>query len=144
MSDTIYSDPYNSVGYLIVKVSTARGAIPLSDATVNIRGASPESAGVRRSLRTNRDGQTERIPLPAPPKSASATPDDGNPTPPFSVYGIDVFKEGYVPLEFQRVPIFPEVTSIQPAVMVPSPEYFGTMQDHDNVTVIPEPSEADL
>ena len=144
MSDTIFPDSYDSVGYLIVKVSTARGAIPLPDATVNIRGASPESAGILRSLRTNRDGQTERIPLPAPPKSASATPNDENPIPPFSVYGIDVFKEGYVPLEFQQVPIFPEVTSIQPAVMVPSPEYFGTSQDHDNVTVIPDPPEADL
>ena len=144
MSDSNFSSAYDSVGYLTVKVSTARGAIPLADATVNVRGASPEQSGILRSLRTNRDGQTERIALPTPPRSASASPDVGNSVPPFSVYGIDVFKEGYVPLEFQQVPIFPDVTSIQPAVMVPSPEYFGTRQNHDDVTVIPEPPEADL
>lgn len=134
--------PFDSTGYLIVKVSTARGAIPLADATVNVRGGSAENSGVQLSLRTNRDGQTEKIALPTPNPSASATPDSN--VVPYSVYNIDVFREGYVPLEFQRVPIFPAVTSIQPAVMIPAPEFFGTTQNHDAATVIPEAPAADL
>ena len=136
-----FSSSNESVGYLIVKVSTARGAIPLSDATVRIRGGTPESSGILLSLQTDRDGQTQRVSLPTPPKSFSASPNDEKP---YSVYNIDVFKEGYVPLEFQAVPIFPDVTSIQPAVMVPAPQLFGTSSIHDAATVIPEMPEADL
>ena len=110
----------DSQGYLIVKVSTARGAIPLEDATVNIRGGDQDHSGVLFSLRTDRDGKTERVTLPTPPQSASQTP--GN-TVPYATYHIDVFREGYVPLAFHNVPIFPSIVSIQPAVMIPAPEY---------------------
>ena len=106
----------DSVGYLIVKVSTARGAIPLENASVSIRGARPENAGMLYSLRTNRDGQTERVTLPTPPRSASDAP--GGVTP-YATYNIDVFRDGYVPLTFEAVPVFPSILSIQPAVMVP-------------------------
>ena len=126
----------DAIGYLIVKVSTARGAIPLEGATVNIRGGSPETSGVLYSLRTNRDGQTEKISLPTPPPSASATPQSG--VVPYSLYNIDVFQDGYVPLEFQGVPIFPNVTSIQPAVMVPAPSLSENLPYSNAATVIPE------
>ncbi len=134
--------PLDSTGYLIVKVSTARGAIPLENATVNIRGGDSDTSGVQFSLRTNRDGQTQKIPLPTPPPPASALPDSN--VIPYSVYNIDVFREGYVPLEFQRVPVFPNITSIQPAVMVPAPPIIGETQSHDAATVIPEVPQADL
>ncbi len=110
----------DSQGYLIVKVSTARGAIPLEGATVNIRGGDQNNSGVLFSLRTDRDGQTERITLPTPPRSASESP--GNTTP-YATYHIDVFRDGYIPLAFHNVPIFPSIVSIQPAVMIPGPEY---------------------
>ena len=113
----------DSIGYLIVKVSTARGAIPLENATVNIRGGTQDTSGILYSLRTNRDGQTERIALPTPPRSASQKPSD---SPPYATYAIDVFLDGYIPLAFDTVPVFPAVLSIQPAVMIPQPEYAGT------------------
>ncbi len=105
-----------SVGYLIVKVSTARGAIPLEGASVNVRGGDAASSGVQFSLRTDRDGQTSRITLPTPNLSESQTP---NGEIPYGLYHIDVFREGYLPLFFHNVPVFPSVISIQPAVMVP-------------------------
>ena len=46
------------VGYLVVRVSTALGAIPLEKATVNIRPVVQESSGVIYSLLTNSDGTT--------------------------------------------------------------------------------------
>lgn len=114
--------PSSNVGYLIVKVSTAQGAIPLSGASVSIRGETADS-DVLYSLRTNADGQTERVSLPTPPKASSESP--GN-VKPYATYSIDVFKDGYLPLYFQNVPVFDSVLSIQPAVMIPAPEGDGT------------------
>ena len=34
------------LGYLVVRVSTALGAIPLENATVNVRGTTRESSGI--------------------------------------------------------------------------------------------------
>lgn len=132
----------DAIGYLIVKVSTARGAIPLEGATVNIRGGSPDTSGVLFSLRTDRDGQTQKLSLPTPPPSASAIPQSG--VVPYSLYNIDVFMDGYVPLEFQNVPIFPNVTSIQPAVMVPAPSLSENLPYSNAAEVIPETPKNDL
>ena len=136
----------DSVGYLIVKVSTARGAIPLADAAVTIRGGEREASGVLFSLRTDRDGQTERVSLPTPPKSASEAPGGAIP---YATYSIDVSKDGYLPLSFQNVPVFPSVTSIQPAVMIPQPEYAGAIPPLDTTynppaVVLPENPETGL
>jgi len=106
----------NEVGYIIVTVSTARGAIPLADASVSIRGDTPETSGIIRTAITNSDGKTERIALPTPDRALSGTPNDPKP---FATYNIDVFKDGYIPLYFRNVPVFSSVLSIQPAVMVP-------------------------
>jgi len=103
-------------GYLIVRVSTARGAIPLSGAAVSIRGGSETDGGILHSLVTDADGRTERIALPTPGKSASDAPDNGIP---YTSYRVDVFREGYIPITFENVPVFPSILSVQPAVMVP-------------------------
>ena len=108
-------------GYLVVRVSTARGAIPLADAQVRIRGESSEDSGILYALRSNQDGLTSKVALSTPPLSNSDSPQGGIP---FSTYGVDIFKDGYTPLFFQNVPIFPGVVSVQPAVMVPLPEGF--------------------
>ena len=107
------------VGYLVVKVSTARGAIPLENAAVSIRAEDGENTGILYSLTTNSDGATERVSLPAPSRASSESP--GNKKP-YATYSIDVFKDGYLPLYFRGVPVFASVLSIQPAVMLPSPD----------------------
>ena len=106
-----------SVGYLVVRVSTARGAIPLENAAVNIRGGDAAESGILFSLRTDRDGKTAPVALPTPDLSASESPGTEIP---YAVYHIDVFKDGYAPLFFHNVPVFPSVISVQPAVMVPN------------------------
>lgn len=112
------STPQPDVGYLVVKVSTARGAIPLENAAVSIRGEG-EDTGIFYSLRTNSDGATERVSLPAPSRISSESPGNAKP---YATYSIDVFKDGYLPLSFQGVPVFSSILSIQPAVMIPSPD----------------------
>lgn len=115
------SQDAQSIGYLIVRVSTARGAIPLENAAVSIRGSTPESSGVIYSLSTDSDGLTEKISLPAPPRSASQSPRD---LAPYSLWNIDVFKDGYTPVSYQNVPVYSSIVSVQPAVMVPIAENF--------------------
>ena len=110
------STPLSEIGYLIVRVTTALGAIPLENASVTVRGTEPENDGVVFSLLTDSDGKTERIELPAPPRANSETPYYDKP---YSLYGIDVFADGYIPLHLNEVPVFSSVTSIQPAIMLP-------------------------
>ena len=80
-----------SEGYLTVRVSTARGAIPLEGATVNVRGDDADSSEIIFSLLSDRDGRTPTVTLPTPPKENSTSPGI---SPAFSTYNIDVFKDG--------------------------------------------------
>lgn len=123
-----------SIGYLTVKVSTARGAIPLEGATVNVRGNEADSSEILFSMLSDRDGKTPRVSLPTPPRSNSDSPGGADA---YSTYNIDVFKDGYVPLYFQNVPIFPSILSIQPAVMVPA-DRFSTSGEENIISEAPQ------
>ena len=110
----------NEVGYLTVRVSTAGGAIPLANASVNVRGGNIDDSSIIYSLVTNSDGLTPTVSLDAPPRSASQVPQEQ--TPPYAVYNVDVYAKGYVPAFFHNVPIFSGINSVQPAILVPSIE----------------------
>lgn len=111
----------NSNGYLIVKVSTANGAIPIENASVIVQGKDENNQNVLFSLTTDRDGLTPRISLPAPNKELSEAP--APTSKPYSVYNIDVFKEGYYPQHYNGVPVFQNVTAIQTAHIIPQSEF---------------------
>ena len=115
-SNNISQPSRTETGYIIVKVSTARGVIPLENAAVSIRGDTPETSAIIYSTSTNSDGLTEKIALPTPAKNLSESPENSKP---YATYDIDVFKDGYIPLYFRSVPVFASVLSVQPAVMVP-------------------------
>lgn len=106
-------------GYLIIKVSTARGAIPLEGASVNIRGATRENSDIIYTLVSDQNGLTPKIALPTPLRYLSESP--GNIIP-YALYNIDVFNDGYTDLSFTNVAVFDSITSIQPAVMIPLPD----------------------
>lgn len=108
--------PYSGKGYLIVKVSTARGAIPLEGASVNIRGADPSNSDIIYSLISDQDGITKKVELSTPLKGLSEVP--GN-IAPYALYNIEVFKDGYRDLILNNVAVFDSITSIQGAVMLP-------------------------
>lgn len=117
-----------SIGYLVVRVSTARGAIPLENATVSIRGATPQNSGIIYSLETNISGLTPRLPLPTPPKDNSLSPDQGTP---YSLWSIDVFCKGFITARYESVPVYSGITSVQNAELVPLSEGF---MPSENVT----------
>ena len=107
-------------GYLVVRASTARGAIPLEDALVEIYDYGAEFTEGRGDVigvyKTNASGLTEKIQLPAPPRSLSMSPGNGGS---YSTYNIRVSKDGYAPTSYINVPIFEGITAVQNAILVP-------------------------
>ena len=134
MNQNISLPEYTEIGYLTIRVSTARGAIPLEAAAVNIRGGDIEQSGVIYSLTTNADGVTPTVSLPTPPRSSSEAPQDTSPA--YAVYNIDVFADGYAPAFFHNVPVFSGITSVQPAVLRPNIEN-GVANQAQNITETP-------
>ena len=112
-----------SEGYLVVHVTTARGAIPLEGAAVSIRAnedaESTPRADILYATVTDRDGNTERITLQAPPRENSMSPGQ---VPPFSTYHLEVRREGYGMQSFSALPIFSGITAIQPVDLIPLAE----------------------
>ena len=115
--------PMESEGSLVVHVTTARGAIPLEGAAVSIRANEDAETAPRADILyatvTNRDGNTERITLPAPPRQTSMSPSE---VPPFSTYHLEVRREGYGMQSFVALPIFAGITAIQPVDLIPLAE----------------------
>ena len=113
----------SGTGYLVVRVSTALGAIPLEGATVTVREHTSAVTGSRGAIiattRTDRDGKSERIALAAPPRSQTFQPSNRLP---YALYNVDVEQLGYYRRFFNAVPVYDTVTSIQPAVLVPIAE----------------------
>ena len=111
----------SSSGYLIVKASTASGAIPVENVTVVIQGNDAENQSVFISRVTNRAGLTEKITLPAPDGALSGAPNPASR--PYSTYNVDVYKDGYYPQHYNNVPIFSGITAVQNARIVPVAEF---------------------
>ena len=110
-------------GYLIIHVTTARGAIPLEGAQVSIRNYLDESTEGRgdviATLISGTDGNTALLPLSAPPRSMSLKPGNGTP---FTPYIAEVRLEGYYDQTYSGIPVFDGITAIQPADLIPLPE----------------------
>jgi hypothetical protein len=125
------SDDYNASvqtnnigqGYLVIHVTTARGAIPLEGARVSIRDYSPEGSlqrgDVIATLVSGSDGNTAIIPLTAPPRTQSQQP---TATRPYATYNIEARLFGYEPAFYQNVPVFDGITAIQQVNLIPLPE----------------------
>ncbi len=110
-------------GYMIVRVTTARGAIPLEGAIVTVSDYYGENEEKRRDVigtyLTDRSGLTERFPLLAPPRALSMSPGNGKS---YQTYNIKVDKNGYFQQNYINAPVFEGITSIQNADMIPLPE----------------------
>lgn len=133
-------DEQECYGFLVVQVTTARGAIPLEGAQVDILtyeplDTPPETPGkMIATLLTDRDGNTPTISLPSPPCSNANSPDSGRP---YALYQCNVRYDGYYDQTHVGIPVYEGITVIQPVVLIPLPEdgsalpapemrYFGT------------------
>lgn len=126
------NDQKRGYGYMIVRVTTARGAIPLEGAIVAVHNYAPEFESGRGDIisvyKTNSSGLTERFTLPAPPRELSLSPGRGKS---YETYNLSVTKSGYYQQFFSGVPVFEGITAVQGADMIPLPDNGQT----DNFTV---------
>ena len=117
------TNPEKGYGYMIVRVTTARGAIPLEKAIVTVHNYAPEFEGGRGDViavyTTDPSGLTERFALPAPPRELSMTPGNGRS---YATYNLSVTKEGYYQQYYANVPVFEGITAVQNADMIPLPD----------------------
>ena len=115
--------PMDGTGYLVVHVTTARGAIPIEGAQVNIRNLTPDGTTGRgdviASLISGKDGNTSIIPLTAPTRAGSMKP--GGPRP-YATYSAEIRTEGFYDQTYTGIPIFDGITAIQPVDLIPLPE----------------------
>ena len=116
------SESMPGTGYLTVRVTTAGGAIPLRDAEVIVRGNTPATSGVYYEQRTDRNGLTQKLPLPAPAAGLSGAPGAPGASAPYSTYNIDVSMPGYYRNTYQNVPVFDRISALQPVELIPLSE----------------------
>ena len=128
------TEKYGGTGYLVVRVATANGAIPLEGARVTVRGSEPDNSSFYHASITGMSGLSEKISLPAPKKELSEIPNGARP---YSLYSIDVFRDGYNDVFFVNVPIFDTITSIQPVNMIPKVdnEYPDSFAPYDSIVI---------
>ncbi|MBQ7789012.1 MAG: hypothetical protein IJ398_05100 [Clostridia bacterium] len=110
----------DSVGFLIVSVNTANGALPVEGATVTVYGGNEAKSDVIYSLKTDESGRTEKVVLSTKSKELSTEP--GN-IAPFKSYNIEVSAPGYYDNNYINVPIFQGITSLQGVSLIPLSEF---------------------
>lgn len=110
-------DKTSSTGSLIVRASTAGGAIPIENVTVTVQGKDEENSHIFYSLLTSSDGLTAKIDLPTVSRSLSESPKP--PEKPYLSYNVDVYKEGYYPQHYTGIAIFEGVVAVQNARIIP-------------------------
>ncbi len=110
-----------SSAVLRVVVTTALGALPLENASVTVSTAA-DTAGERTllySVVTDRNGMTPPMELPTPSRASSMTPGGVQP---FSLYTVEVTREGYTPLTALHVAMFAGIPAVLPAALTPLEE----------------------
>ena len=112
-------DKEQNIGYLIVNVATARGAIPVGGAAVTVYDADSEGRPIVASVITDSSGKTPKLALAAPDRSISMQPGT---TKPYASYLVEIEKEGYYTVTNSGVPVFSGITSIQPVDLIPLSE----------------------
>lgn len=118
-----------SIGFLIVNVKTANGALPVEGASVTVYasnpldgngGASMLNSNIIYTLTTDQSGKTQKVALSTKNKDLSLTPD--NPVP-YESYNISVNADGFYDSSYLNVPVFQGVTSLQGVNLIPLSEF---------------------
>ena len=113
----------NGNGFLRIRVTEAGRTLPVKGAVVRITeypGEGDAADGrLLYAMRTDENGLTPLVSLPAPPAEESRKPGAAQP---YAVYNISVTYDGYYPVEGVGIPIFDRVTAVQPINLQPFTE----------------------
>ena len=126
---------YAGYGNIRIRTYTAGGALPVEGTVVRIYGTDDYNKDIKYSLVTDSNGITEELSLPAPAKTFSTSP--GAKESPYSVYNIEITKNGYYPKRIDNVPIFSGTTAVLPIEMVPlSYTSDGSVSPNNNLIAV--------
>ncbi len=103
-------DSNSGQGNLIVILTTARGAFPLSGGEVRVYES--QSGALVSTLRTDENGHTAVLPLPAPRRILSESPSESGAAI-FGLYDIEAARPDFKTTRINSLPIFDGVTSLQ-------------------------------
>ncbi len=107
----------NSSGTLRVRAYTAGGALPVEGAIVRVLGASEDTRFEVYQSVTDRDGLSQKFILPAPDVNFSLSPSPSQL--PYSLYDIEISKNGYYTKRIEGLTVFPGINSVQLINMTP-------------------------
>lgn len=105
-----------SFGTLLFQVTGGQGAFPIAGASVTIVRDLDDIHAFSIRTETDESGKTAEFSLPAPAKSLSQTPGNGDV---FAVYRARITAPDYAPVEVKNIPVFDGVTTIQPVNLLP-------------------------
>ena len=107
-------------GKLIVQTTSARNAVPVSDATVVVRKLNEDGTSqLLTVMNTDADGLTEPYEIETPSPEQSLSPGGAMP---YTDITIEISADGYYGIVNTHVPIYPGITSLQPAWLIPVSE----------------------
>ena len=104
-------------GNIRVRTYAASGALPIEGVLVKIYGSGEDNRDSVYSLLTDKNGITRELSLPAPPRVYSSAP--GASECPYSVYNVELTKEGFYPKRIDNVPLFNGINAVLPIEMIP-------------------------
>lgn len=129
-----------SSGTLRVRAYTAGGALPVEGAIVRVFGASEDTRFQAFQSITDRDGLSEKFTLPAPDVALSLTPNPSQT--PYSLYDIEISKDGYYTKHIKGLTVFPGISSVQLVNMTPGSGNMVENYPRGNINyIIPENDE---
>ena len=111
--------PEDAIGYLKVRATTARQAVPVEGIYVTVSRATAEGEVLIDADYTGRDGSTRVFALPTVDGALSLFP--GDPVP-YVFYNVHVRAPGYFQVANKNIPIYDGVTAIQPVELIPLPD----------------------
>lgn len=117
-------------GYFRANVTSQRNSRPISGATVQISDINNQD-DILEEITTDQNGQSETVPLGAPPLEYSMIPESRQP---YSVYNIRISAPGYEPVDVSGAEILSGEVAIQNVSLLPLDE---TEPDSEELFVIP-------
>ena len=120
-------ETYTSEGYLRVQVVTAKGALPVEKAVVQIKKVENGTEVYSRELITDESGNTEVITLKAPNADLSQAPDPSDL--PYADYQAFITAKNFLSVSVDEVPVFSGVLSVQPVMLIPGVGTEGDIEE---------------
>jgi len=108
---------YDSQGFIQISAYTAGGALPVPELSVRISGNEEGNMGVEYSVKTDRNGLTEVIALPAPAVSYSLSPNPAEQ--PYAKYDVRAVGDGFYEKTIYDVAVFSGIKAVLPLEMIP-------------------------